>query len=414
MKESILPTNKHTAILSILVLSLFIHLRFEVTTFIVRPFDILTVLFFIYIYSTKNKTSDQKLSSGFFYLLPFFFIHFASALTIGGQNFLKEFFQIILLILFAFTLSHSINKINYKKFIIYLLQGALCIMTFSIFWHLYNGYLVGWKQLSDTRIIFTILSILIFTYLNLYEKKVKNLMILLFIFSVLILFSGERKALGIFLFLLSMHYSDGKILKIIFISTLGIFLIAIVVYLSNNSYIQTQFNSILNILDSGNIEYALDTGELSEKDTFSGLQRAFVFNVSKTYFLENPFFGVGTNNFINLLINDYFNYPKIFKAGIHNEFQRVLVENGLFGLIFYLFIWFKSWTRTKNITNTALEYGLMNGLQYIFCKYSVYLALIFYVGTEASSLRSFVILILISLLPDYLKYHLSNKEQNRN
>ena len=170
MKEDILASNKYTALLSILILSLFIQVRFEVANFILRPFDILTVLFFIYSYASKNNKQDQKLSPGFFYLIPFFFIHFTSALAISSQNFFKEFLQIILLTLFAFILSHSIYKINYKKQIIYLLQGSLCIMTFVIFWHLYNGYLVAWKQLPDSRIIFTILSILIFASLNLYEK----------------------------------------------------------------------------------------------------------------------------------------------------------------------------------------------------------------------------------------------------
>ena len=47
MKEDILASNKYTALLSILILSLFIQVRFEVANFILRPFDILTVLFFI-------------------------------------------------------------------------------------------------------------------------------------------------------------------------------------------------------------------------------------------------------------------------------------------------------------------------------------------------------------------------------
>ena len=412
MKENILTSNKHTAILSILILSLFIQFRFEISIYILRLFDVITTLVFIYVYTLKNNKQNQKLSAGFFYLIPFFFIHFTSALTVSGQNFFKEFFQIILVTLFAYVLFDSINKINYKKQIIHLLQGSLCIMTFVIFWHLYNGYLVGWKQFPDSRIIFTILSILIFASLNLYEKKIKNLTFLLLIFFLLIIFSGERKALGIFILLLSMHYSDGKFLKIIFTSILGISFLAVAVYYSQNSYLQTQFNSLLNLFDSRDIDYSLATGQLSENDTFSGLQRAFVFNVSKIYFLEKPIFGVGTNNFINILLEDYFDYPKIFKTGIHNEFQRVLIENGLFGLFFYLLIWFKSWTRTKTISDTALDYRLMNKSQYFFCVYSIYLTLIIYVGTEASSLRSFVILVFISLLPDYLKYHLYIKAKN--
>ena len=64
------------------------------------------------------------------------------------------------------------------------------------------------------------------------KKKVNNLTFLLFIFFLLILFSGERKALAIFLFLVTMHYSSGNILKIIFISSVGIFFVSIIVYTS--------------------------------------------------------------------------------------------------------------------------------------------------------------------------------------
>ncbi len=57
--------------------------------------------------------------------------------------------------------------------------------------------------------------------------------------------------------------------------------------------------------------------------------------------------------------------------------------------------------------------GLINNSQFKFCIYSIYFACIFYVGSEATSLRSFIILIFISLLPDYLNYHLSLKAKEK-
>ena len=402
MKENILVRNKHSTILSILILSLFIQIRFEISTFIIRPFDLLTILIFFYINISQNKMAENKLSPGFYYLLPFFFIHFSSALVVSNLNFLKEFLQVIIFTVFAFILSNFINKIDYKKIITSLLQGAICIMIFSILWHLYNGYLVGWKQLPDTRIIFTVVSILIFAFLSINEKKVQNVIFFLIVFFVLTLISGERKALVIFFFLFTMHYAQGKILRIFIISILGYFILSLLGDYLDNPYLK------------GNFQFYLDTGTLSEKDTYSNIQRVFAFSISKIYFLENPFLGIGTNNFINLIKDQYYNLPKFFLAGIHNEFQRVLVENGLTGLFFYLLIWFKSWSRTKNITFEAQKYGLMNSIQYRFCTYSFYLTCILYVGTEASSLRSFIILIVISLLPDYLRYHLKLEEKNKN
>lgn len=228
--------------------------------------------------------------------------------------------------------------------------------------------------------------------------------------------SGERKALIIFIFLLIMHYSQGKFLKFFFLSILTYLLLLLLSNYMENPYLKTKIDTLTNFLNTGNFDYFIDTGEVALKDSYSNVQRAFALSTSKVYFLENPFFGIGTNNFINFLNYDYHYLPEITKkgllAGIHNEFQRVVVENGLLGLFFYLLIWFKSWTRTKNITLSALKYQLINNTQYRFCTYSLYLTCFIYVGTEASSLRSFIILIFISLLPDFFKYHFQKKINN--
>ena len=68
---------------------------------------------FFYTFSIQKEITRQKLSSGFFYLLPFFFIHFISALVAGNQNFIKEFLQVIVFIAFAYILSVLINKIDF-------------------------------------------------------------------------------------------------------------------------------------------------------------------------------------------------------------------------------------------------------------------------------------------------------------
>lgn len=413
MKENILVSNKDTTILSILVLSLFVSVRFTTPGFIIRPFDLLTMLIFFYAFMSQNKIAEQKLSSGFFYLLPFFIFHSLSALMIDNKNFFREFLQVMIFMGFAFNLSHFKTSIDCKKIIINLLLGSICIMVFSIFYHLYKGHLMGWKELHDTRIIFTVISVLIFAYLNTTEKKEQKIIpFFLTVFLVLVLLSGERKALLVFLFLFIMHYSRGNILKIIVISILiYIFLSLLADYLGEGE-LKVKINTITNFLNTGNYQYYFNTGLLSENDTYSNVARVFAFSVSKDYFLENPILGLGTNNFINIYRYEYFYLPKIFWVGIHNEFQRVLVENGLVGLFFYLLIWYKSWTKTRNIINQALKYGLMSNLQYKFCTYSIYFACMFYVGTEATSLRSNIILIFISLLPDYLKYHLSLEKKN--
>ena len=57
----------------------------------------------------------------------------------------------------------------------------------------------------------------------------------------------------------------------------------------------------------------------------------------------------------------------------------------------------------------VLIYARINQLiskrQAVFLQYSIYITLALYVGTEASSTRSFIILMMISILPDYLIHY---------
>ena len=82
--------------------------------------------------------------------------------------------------------------------------------------------------------------------------------------------------------------------------------------------------------------------------SYSNIIRFFIFDVSKNLFIENPLIGVGTNNFIIILKNILY-LIFLTAGGIHNEFLRVLIENGLIGLFLYLMIWYKSWIRIRYI-----------------------------------------------------------------
>jgi hypothetical protein len=407
MNTSIKNNNTSNVILSILILSLFVHLRYETPLVIIRPFDLLCIIVFPFIILIKNS-EDGKNNSGLSYLIPFFFIHAFSALTVGADNFIRESLQIIVILFFAIILSKFKTRVQYKETINYLFLGALIITVGTMFWHLEKGYWVGWKQLHDTRIIFTIITILTFLFITFFEKyKKKHILILLFILLPILIMSGERKALIIFLILFLVRYSPGISIKTIFILFMMYLLFNILNTFIENAYINNKISTMLNILQTGNVNYFFSTGQINQNDTFSNLQRAFSFQVSKEYFLENPFLGIGTNKYVILVNEQYYNLPKFMKLGIHGEFQRVLVENGLVGIIAYLYIWYKSWTRTKIVLFEAQKNGLINKEQLNFLLYSIYLTFAFYVGTEASSTRSFLLLVIISLLPDYISHNFS-------
>ena len=411
MTKDLLNIKKYNIIFVALILSVFIHIRFVTQLVIIRPFDFITVITFLYLIFKKEEVKE-KISPGFYYIFPFLIFHSFSALFVSTDNFLRETLQVILIIMFAFIISGFKSKINYKKIIYYLLIGSVFLMTFVIVWHIRHNIWVGWKQLPDTRLLFTTVAIFLFAYLNTIEisQKHKFKIIIMFVgFFSILLMSGERKALLVFLFLILMHYTYGFPLRTIIALVVTYWILLFLANTIDNEYVSRILISLLRITETGNIDFTLQTGMLKEADSYSNLQRAFAFNISKEYFLRNPIIGIGTNNFILTLRNEHHYLPYFLMVGIHNEFFRIPVENGLVGLFLYLMIWYKSWIRTKETLMDAKKNGLVNDRQVVFLLYAIYLTLAVYVGTEASSTRSFLILVFISLFPDYIIYYFKSR-----
>ena len=401
--------NNYAVLISVLFLALSSNIRYQFDFALLRLFDILTVIFFIYIF---NKERNNKIKSfGFYYLLPFFIIHVLLSYQLGIKNILREFLQIIIILFFITIVLKSKDNLNFKQVFRLLLVFSSLIILYTIYFHLSKGYYVGWKQLPDTRIAYVIFTILFFLYFKIFsnDKKFTFFILSLMLFTILVL-SGERKAIAVFIFLLCLYYFSGIGIK----SAIILIALYVVFSISNefitNPYIKDKIETTLNIMNTGNYEYVMHTGQISDEDTYSNAQRAFSINVSKTLIYESPLFGVGTNNYINYVNENYSYLPKFMKLGIHGEFQRVVVENGIIGFLLYLFIWVKSLSRFKLELNKSVHLKFISKEQYKYLIYSTYLPIIFFVGTEASSTRSFILLSLISILPDIV----STINQNRN
>jgi len=401
--------NNYAFLISILFLALFSNIRFQFDFALLRLFDILTVVFFIYIFNKEKHNNDK--SYGFYYLIPFFILHILLSYQLGFKNFLREFLQIIIILFFITIFLKSKDNLNFKQLFKLLFVFSGLIILYTIYFHLSKGYFVGWKQLPDTRIAYVIFTILFFLYFKIFsnDKKFTFFILSLMLFTILVL-SGERKAIAIFIFLLCLYYFRGIGIK----SALILIALYFVFLISNefitNPYIKDKIETTLNFMNTGNYEYVMYTGQISDQDTFSNAQRAFSINISKTLIYENTLLGVGTNNYINYVEQNYSYLPGFMKLSIHGEFQRVLVENGIIGFIFYIFIWFKSFSRFKVNLYNAVKNNLLSFENYQFITFSIYLPLIFFIGTEASSLRSFVLLSIISLLPDLMSNVFKNKK----
>jgi len=401
--------NNYAFLISILFLALFSNIRFQFDFALLRLFDILTIVFFIYIFNKEKHNNDK--SYGFYYLIPFFILHILLSYQLGFKNFLREFLQMVIILFFATIILKSKDNLNFKQVFRLLLVFSSLIILYTIYFHLSKGYYVGWKQLPDTRIAYVIFTILFFLYFKIFsnDKKFTFFILSLMLFTILVL-SGERKAIAVFIFLLCLYYFSGIGIK----SAIILIALYVVFSISNefitNPYIKDKIETTLNIMNTGNYEYVMHTGQISDEDTYSNAQRAFSINVSKTLIYESPLFGVGTNNYINYVNENYSYLPKFMKLGIHGEFQRVVVENGIIGFLLYLFIWVKSLSRFKLELNKSVHLKFISKEQYKYLIYSTYLPIIFFVGTEASSTRSFILLSLISILPDIV----STINQNRN
>ena len=103
-----------------------------------------------------------------------------------------------------------------------------------------------------------------------------------------------------------MHYSGGNFFKILIFASLSYLILYLLGDYLDNAYLKSRVNTLTNLFGTGKFQFFLDTGQLSSKDTYSNIQRVFSFTISKKFFLENPLFGIGTNNYINVLKNQFY------------------------------------------------------------------------------------------------------------
>ena len=177
----------------------------------------------------------------------------------------------------------------------------------------------------------------------------------------LLVMSGERKALVIYLILTALLFARGRLALIVpavAAAFVGLLLLSTVV---ENPYLQKQIHTLVEPGGTGNYEYVLATGQYLPGDTPSDVQRAFALHVSEQMFAEHPLFGVGTNQYEEIVDQTYPNAPEDLRLEIHGEFQRILTENGLFGFSLYMLIWVAAWTRLSRVLRGAVDRGLTDG-----------------------------------------------------
>ena len=316
--------------------------------------------------------------------------------------------------MFAFLLAQEAPRLDAKRLTRRLLLGIAAIAAGTIVWHIAHGYWVGWKQLPDPRLAFVFLPQVVAGLILFADPGKRRMLHLVWagMFPLLVM-SGERKALIIYLILTALLFARGRVALIVpAVATafVGLLLLSTVV---ENPYLQRQIQTLVEPGGTGNYEYVIATGQYLPGDTPSDVQRAFALHVSEQMFAEHPFFGVGTNQYLEIVDETYPNVPSDLRLEIHGEFQRILTENGLFGFSLYMLIWVAAWIRLSGVLRNAAARGLLTGTQRRVLPLLLFIPIALFVGTEASGSRAFIGVIVISLLPELVAGALARAVRGR-
>lgn len=387
-----------TGILSVAILSLMLPLRINTGFVLLRPFELL-MLFALALAFGRGRWRSIRIPTGLLMLVPFFFWHVISAASADAINGVREGLQVAVVAAFAFIVTQECRSRTIERMAKPLLWGMTLITAGSIVWHVSQGHLVGWKELLDAKLTFTFLPPLLAGMMIFATPERRHQLRLGWIaLAPILVLSGERKALIVYLFISALMLARGRILPLMAAVMAGFAGLLLMATMIDNPYVQRQLNTLIDPAATGDYAYVLATGQYRPGDTPSQVQRAFAFSVSKQLFSENPFFGVGTNQYTSIIAEQYPRLPPALALSIHGEFQRVLTENGIIGFLLFGMIWVVSWLRLGKVLKrnvprfTPLQARALPLLFFVPISMSL--------GSEAPGTRSFVALIIISLLPE--------------
>ncbi len=369
---------------------------------VLRPFDFIAVIFLPILLAAQFGRETPPISSGLMLLAAFLAFHTISAFSVSTANGIREAIQSAELGLFAFVLSAYRNGIDWKRSKNFTLLIIIPIVIYVIAWHLARGQYVGWKLLGNTKMIFLFLPAILMPILigSVHRRSYLQLFILAII-AALVVGSGERKALLNFVVICSAMFLLGYLDPLRMIICAVVVSFVIVVISSMNPYAAKQVTTLVSLVQDSELPlYALMEGVTPS--SLSNAQRLFAFEITEYVVKEHPAMGLGTNAY-SIYINSKFPLiPKYLLVSIHNEFQRVLVENGMIGLLIYSAIWVRCATFMLSFRYSEERY-------YLLCYVALFSSFLHYCLFEGSGNESFLVLVFVALLPDFFSIALREK-----
>jgi hypothetical protein len=380
-------------LLSLALLTLFLDWDTSIGAIKVKPFDLVAAIclppmLLIFVLGPGLRVS---LATALF--LAFIGWHTFSAFTLGRSNGLRETVQSLELVMLLLVLQQLVGRINWRAIGRIFIVALGIILAYVAWWHVSEGYLAGWKRFEGAKLLFTILPTIIMMFVVFRAPRLSTASYVIFgLVFIVGLFAGERKAMmhivTMAVILLALGYFD----KFVFAAG-AIVAIAVGVIASEASpYVAGQLATLSSLSDVSNVSSSeLQAGYLPT--SMSNAQRVFSASVSQELFQLHPIFGIGTNGFLDYIVAAYPGIAKWLIVGIHNEFQRVLVENGLFGLALYVAVW------ARALVWLSMSWPYIPR-PHRACYLFLISAFFYQAFFEGSGNELFIMLIFIALLPE--------------
>ena len=319
------------------VSSLFLEFSVSIAGAKLRPFDGLVFAMLLHLLFARGLSI--RLPRGLLLCGLFFLVHAASALTLGPGNFLREAIQVCVVFVFGIYVYNMVDANLLRRGLPILTAIILAVMAYNVLWHVTHGYITGWKRLDAPKMAF-LFSTLLLTYYALKHRTepgrgtLAATMMLPLMLPILLL-SGERKAL-LFLVICGLLYlvrAKPFIRPAGWLAIFGALAIAmpLIPTLLAVPYVEQQVESIFAPVSSAELRIYSPSEYFAK--SLSNAQRMFATNVGLELFFQSPITGVGTNAYQEIVRVRFSYLPPVMVNSIHSEFLRVLVENGVVGLI---------------------------------------------------------------------------------
>ncbi len=332
------------------VLALFLGIQYKVGV-VLRPFDALIGLgglFLVGRASVRGRIDRLKKPTVYYLFVAAYSYRCVNALFLSGTGTaLKEAVQVTEFVLLVHIISVSTRSKEHRRlFFRMLLVGSGLLVLGSVGWHVSNGYYAGYKQWEGAKLAFSIFALLALGRFLRGESRYTG--IVFFVAVVLMVLSGERKGWVAFLGgagLMYLVYRGQNVRhllatimrpRVLVGGTLAV--VGIVVVGLQFERVVGQFKTIGDVyVLLSNFDLRMDLSAFETSSSNLARLYALIFTIRTT--IDHPWFGIGTDQWLNEIRAVSHNTEGSYVLGAHSEYQRFAVENGLTGLTLYVFTW---------------------------------------------------------------------------